>query len=360
MAVFVRCYLSIIPLFMGLMLVKLYWKVGSYHKTMVSYSIKKFTSEEKYSDFQKQKSVYIHQYPKNVTCHQFAIFSSTLPSKVSFKYVFFLPLTVKAWRRVGYGSLILLVGSYRQWMVERATRYIIERLENLDTGIAFIKSPSHNVSMLLSQVLRLYAAHLFSEMPPTDFFLTTDADLWPLSQKYYSHLSKYELIVTNSLCCGQFPYKKKNITMLPMCHIGMKGWQWRNILRISHNRDIAHDALNDSVNYFGRTVYRLGERSRKSQTWFIDQKLASIKVHEWLLKNPSGAYKFIPNRKRQRIIPSGKSFIKTLDGKLDVHMQFDPLNEMNWRIIAGIINLFFKDISNYSEVYRNTLKNIFS
>jgi hypothetical protein len=63
---------------------------------------------------------------------RFAVLGCSTPEKNShrgFDYVFYLPLTVLAWQRIGFESIILIIGEKREWQVHPILSYVLDNLE---------------------------------------------------------------------------------------------------------------------------------------------------------------------------------------------------------------------------------------
>jgi len=69
---------------------------------------------------------------------RFAVFGCSTPEKNShrgFDYVFYLPLTVLAWQRIGFESIILIIGEKKEWQVHPILSYVLDNLERQSDAI---------------------------------------------------------------------------------------------------------------------------------------------------------------------------------------------------------------------------------
>jgi hypothetical protein len=161
------------------------------------------------------------------TQRRFAVFGCSTPEKNShrgFDYVFYLPLTVKAWQRIGFESIILIIGEKKEWQVHPILSYVLETLEiQPDATVIFISAKVEN-RMMLSQTARIFVAYM-KEFPgtATDHILTTDSDLWPLRKEHFYLPPGIDrpLLLVHSQCCDPFTFDGRSYPMLSMSHIGI-------------------------------------------------------------------------------------------------------------------------------------------
>ena len=102
----------------------------------------------------------------------FAIYSSTTDSGPSPRYSFYLPITALAWKRIGFRSIVVLVGDVDMWDTDKGLQYIKELLLELK-GLVMLLPTSSNRSVMVSQVSRIYAADILHSVNPDlpDFYI---------------------------------------------------------------------------------------------------------------------------------------------------------------------------------------------
>ena len=70
----------------------------------------------------------------------YPVFSSTTPGpqddpktneRLRYTYAFYLPLTVLSWSRLGFGSMVVLVGQDSEWREQKHTKIIYKQLQAL-------------------------------------------------------------------------------------------------------------------------------------------------------------------------------------------------------------------------------------
>lgn len=92
----------------------------------------------------------------------YVVFGSNTPNGESYRsydYAFNLPLTALAWERIGFRSVVLIIGSRCEWENDPALSTILSHLEGRQTTIIFIASPTDQRSKL-SQTARPFAVNL--------------------------------------------------------------------------------------------------------------------------------------------------------------------------------------------------------
>lgn len=75
---------------------------------------------------------------------KYAVFCASTPNGASYRsfdYAYNLPLTALAWERIGYKSIVLIIGSRCEWENDPALRLILVRLEERRGTTIFIESP---------------------------------------------------------------------------------------------------------------------------------------------------------------------------------------------------------------------------
>ena len=84
---------------------------------------------------------------------KYAVFSAAFGTKNALNYAFDLPLTVLAWKRIGYESIVLLVGSIQQWESNEVFNQVLSYLRQKASIVIFLEAEPQN-AVMLSQVSR--------------------------------------------------------------------------------------------------------------------------------------------------------------------------------------------------------------
>ena len=142
--------------------------------------------------------------PSDFKQRKFAIYSATLEYAKDY-YMFHLPLTASAWRRIGFEPIIFLVSSNHSNINPLAAK----TLEYLNLfNITVVKIPS----LPQYEVIAGMMARLFVGLAPKnlindeDFVITTDSDLFPVNKDYYSFVNDGLIKLWSADCCGDFDH----------------------------------------------------------------------------------------------------------------------------------------------------------
>ena len=116
---------------------------------------------------------------------------------------FYLPLTIAAWRRLGYATFVIIIGSSKPWFSKsHYLNYVYDTIEQKLPGSAkfhFIETkPTKWVSHAkTAQVIRLFASYLEPVRNLTDsYMVTADVDTLPLHDIYSLPNSSYTIRIS--------------------------------------------------------------------------------------------------------------------------------------------------------------------
>ena len=92
---------------------------------------------------------------------KYAVFSTTsAKTSQSLGFVFLLPLTALAWKRIGFDSVVIIVGSMNVWNSDPLLHTVLTSLRQLDAVVIFINAHPTN-SVMVSQVRNTFVFVLF-------------------------------------------------------------------------------------------------------------------------------------------------------------------------------------------------------
>jgi hypothetical protein len=224
----------------------------------------------------------------------YAVFCTATPNGESYRsydYAYNLPLTALAWERIGFKSIALIIGSRCEWENDPALRLILSRLEERRGTAIFIDSPLE-YRTTLSQTARIFVANM-PQFPGKDgdYLITSDADLWPLRKEHFIPRPNMNIVLLHGECCGEFKMNNKSYRMYPMSNIGANVSTWREIMNDHHS--VAYDSTT-ILDYFAQVFGELAKSPVVvgGDTWYMDQKLVSIRLAEWMdLNGQSNVYR---------------------------------------------------------------------
>ena len=83
---------------------------------------------------------------------KYAVFSTTSASNEESRgFIFVLPLTALAWKRIGFNSVVIVVGSSDLWNSDPLLYTVLTSLRQLDASVIFLDAHPTN-SVMVSQV----------------------------------------------------------------------------------------------------------------------------------------------------------------------------------------------------------------
>ena len=242
--------------------------------------------------------------------------------EVNFDYAFLLPLTALAWERVGFQSLIILMGTQESWRKCEVKRYIVSHLEERRCQIVYLPSSDESI-VSLSQISRLFSYKYF-DLADTSYILTSDADLWPLHRHYYLPSKDKAVLSTNAFCCGSFKHKGNSYPMRPMSTIGMSVEYWKATMEANTSFILSSipSALEIQAYFakeFGDLTYHTVKKGHNFG-WYMDQKMVSIRLKQLEEKCGGDLMEFVEHKIRGRINRRNWKVPEKLNEKLDAHL----------------------------------------
>ena len=119
---------------------------------------------------------------KSVGANRYAVFACNTPpaeaiDQRQYDYAFYLPLTVLAWDRIGFKSIVIIIGDRDEWRANPSLSHILVSLEATQAEIIFLNASVDN-GVMLSQTARIFVANMRQFADKTeDFIMTTDSDV---------------------------------------------------------------------------------------------------------------------------------------------------------------------------------------
>jgi len=81
----------------------------------------------------------------------YAVFSTTTENRDALNFIFLLPLTVLAWKRVGFDSVVVIVGPVDVWNSDELFHFVLTAVRQLGAVVVFFE-PRPEKSVMISQV----------------------------------------------------------------------------------------------------------------------------------------------------------------------------------------------------------------
>ena len=115
----------------------------------------------------------------------------------------YLPITIAAWRRLGYATFVIIIGSPKPWFLKgHYLNYLYEMIDQKLPGSAKFHFIETNATQWIShaktaQIIRLYASYLEPVRNLTDsYMVTADVDTLPLHDIYSLPNSSYTVRIS--------------------------------------------------------------------------------------------------------------------------------------------------------------------
>ena len=81
----------------------------------------------------------------------YAVFSTTTENREALNFIFLLPLTALAWKRVGFDCVVIVVGPVDAWNADDLYHFVLSAVRQLDAVVVFLE-PRPEKSVMISQV----------------------------------------------------------------------------------------------------------------------------------------------------------------------------------------------------------------
>ena len=85
----------------------------------------------------------------------YTVFSTTTENRDALNFVFLLPLTALAWKRVGFDSIVVIVGPVDVWNSDELFHFVLSAVRQLEAVVVFLE-PRPEKSVMISQVARIF------------------------------------------------------------------------------------------------------------------------------------------------------------------------------------------------------------
>jgi hypothetical protein len=183
------------------------------------------------------------------------------------EYLFYLPLTVWAWRKFGWEPVILFHGEFTE------AQQLIGQMEPCNDWI-WVRSIEGYESNTITQVSRLYGSK-----HDIGYFMTGDIDMIPLSD-YWKPSDEKEITVWGHDLTGY--------NHMPICYIGMHSYMWASVMCF------ADGDIND---YIKRDLDLIPNAKSTDSTkrWVVDQDLITERINAVQFKKNFVSRGTLPN-----------------------------------------------------------------
>ncbi len=280
----------------------------------------------------------------------FATFGLTTPRADDYFYAFCAPLAVRAWKRIGYDSIVFIVGDENEWRARPLLRHIYMELVSLHPVIIFLKAKQDN-EILISQASRLFAANYFSwKKPNSTFIVTSDVDLWPLNAATFDIPKDKVILSLNSDCCGSFQHGSHTYKLIPLGNVVANVKTWRELMNV---HGFFPKSVPEILDYFFRDFGPLAlERTRKDEYvgWYMDQRIISMRLDAWMAQNGGKKVQFVGRDVGRDRLDVNYWVPFSLYGKNDIHVLPGAYKPGIWEKVRHLFRLMYSKDEEYKVV----------
>ncbi|KAK2141245.1 hypothetical protein LSH36_1134g00027 [Paralvinella palmiformis] len=277
---------------------------------------------------------------------KYAVFTSSLHGSEATDYGFDLPLTAMAWNRIGFGSIIIIVGDPQRHKRKPWVQYLMDTLADKEYIVVLVlKMVSSSQATSISQVVRLFATSLVryntSDVGIRDtYLLTADADIWPISRDFFVLPPGKDILHGN---IGDLAVDGLRVIHAPLSYVGMKIQTWYSVMTLSGLLPMPK-TIGEIVKYFGDKFRR--NVTHGGEGWYIDQVMISLRLHQWKLENENGRKVYVYQRQltKDRIDrvhwPTANL---SLEGIVDAHLLKTSYQPNKWIRLRPLLRKLFPD-----------------
>ncbi len=279
-------------------------------------------------------------------------------------YAFLIPLAALFWKElIGFEPICQLVGD---WCTDKRAAISREAIVELGVRVQHIGRVDGYLSSTIAENVREHAA-ADPALGDDDWFLPSDADLWPLKADYYrTHLNYPQgpwAVLLNGYGDGfegkeSFLEKATRLIRgqtIPTCHVVMKVRTWRTLYGLTAGDDIA-TATKRTMDWW--IIPRVAGKSKMDAgfiAWMSDQDVLTYKLasQDWF---PEGVV-WVPRRGSPPVDRLCRSVPEVWGNKdyvrfTDVHCWKAPDSDDHWAMLRDIIACFLPRRLAWADDYR--------
>jgi hypothetical protein len=245
-------------------------------------------------------------------------------------YSFFVPLTARAWRRIGWEPLLLLVGDETEWRRDRRSACVLEEAAP-QAEVVFVPRQPGAADYTLAQVVRLCAASL--DGADDDYLVVSDVDMWPLGPQLFATRDlSCDFHLFNADAYGDPPDR------FPICYMGGRRSAWRSIFELD-----------------GGLAAVLGRIPWPADgDWNFDERFATQRLRAWAgFDRRCQRIARAPGPAHGRIDRIAWNWDGRLEGLRDAHLCRPAFVDENWQRVGPLASALFGDsqADNYRRAY---------
>lgn len=141
-------------------------------------------------------------------------------------YMYHIPLTIWAWRKIGWSVMVMFVSDNISELSELIFRRHTDLHNQLNVEVCLVPTIKGYRNATVAQISRLYAA----AVPFVgDILMTSDGDMLPLSD-YWKLQSKPTV----------YGFDLTSYTEFPISYIQMDSSDWKQVMNLDQNHNVEH------------------------------------------------------------------------------------------------------------------------
>lgn len=195
------------------------------------------------------------------------------------RYIAYLPIVIRAWNRIGYCAIAII--AFHRFTKE--IMFIKNKLKELKCFVYLLQLNNSLSLHYSSKLARIYGFTKLSNLKRNTYFYLPDADMIPISRKYFQDMNKNKLIIKSFDKNGYGFGNNKG--RWAMCYFVANRFVWEQIFSqdlINENiqiitSHIIEKELNKGIRYFEDFAY-------------IDEVFMRDKIKEWSGYNTSTVF----------------------------------------------------------------------
>jgi len=275
---------------------------------------------------------------------RFAVISIAASSQPD-EYNFLVPFAVAAWKRIGWSTVIIVVGTQHEIDFFVSSFEDVVKVIDRNSSFVFVES-SQAQKVTVSQIARLFATTA-TWIAPEDVILTTDVDLLPIRRDTYEMivLSK-TMTILNADCCGGFEHGGTQILMQPMSNIIGTKRDWLLMMNISERPQLSVAYIDDWLLSQGMDrIPRTQSVKGENKQWYLDQRVLSIRLALTHV-NITKVTRNTADDRMDRLFPDtwpSKLGVQEMKKKLDMHAWLPAFTGQGWAEMSYFMTLMFSE-----------------
>ncbi|KAK2151896.1 hypothetical protein LSH36_347g03015 [Paralvinella palmiformis] len=194
-----------------------------------------------------------------------------------------------AWNRIGFDSLVYVVGRYERCDKSSRIRSIMDTLMAQEYVVLLvIEGFRANNSVTVGQVLRLFGYSFVQRVENLSawqdtYIITADADIWPVNETFFD-LPPGKEILHGDISDSPEP-DVNNPTNAPLSFVGMRVKTWIEVM--SYFGLYAIPTTSKQLLWYFATAYNQASVENVQHGgygWFMDQAMISERIQKWKLQ----------------------------------------------------------------------------